>query len=33
MRRKMNPITVKEIVKATGGTVLMGKPGDVSHRC
>ena len=29
MRRKMNPITVKEIVKATGGTLLMGKPGDV----
>ena len=25
----MNPITVKEIVKATGGTLLMGKPGDV----
>lgn len=29
MRRKMNPITVKEIVKATGGTLLMGKPSDV----
>ena len=29
MRRKMNPITVKEIVKATGGTLLMGKPDDV----
>lgn len=27
----MNPITVKEIVKATGGTLLMGKPGDVSQ--
>ena len=25
----MNPITVKEIVKATGGTLLMGKSGDV----
>ena len=25
----MNPITVKEIVKATGGTLLMGKPSDV----
>lgn len=25
----MNPITVKEIVKVTGGTLLMGKPGDV----
>ncbi len=29
MRRKMNPITIKEIVEATGGRLLSGKEDDV----